>query len=347
MAFLATVLAGCTSPASITDATPEAPDKVYSGVGFTFSYPSNLIADGLGLWSQEDYTRRIYPPMGCETCQIPNIEIRTSATDKTLEDFIVSDFVFGDSTFEQITNLEFVKYERITIGSNDFIKIRVHENFAVTGYYTKVGNRVVAFRTHFDNWDNQQLLKIIETLSFQEESISESEIDTDKIFKNREVSFGSCGKVEEYKRTSWYKDFTDKINGIDIPADGVTTKSTIDNIKEVCLSSGKSLVIAIFNPDYECGRGKLFRYFTKEKVLQEATILGELDDCKANFGEFSKREDNIIPVMSHQEENACIFTTYFDYNFIENTVDPTKNCNRCLRIINGQEILGMERCVEI
>lgn len=258
LAFMSLSLMGCTTSEPAPEA-PIVPDKVYSGEGFTFSYPDEYTADSYGIWTEEGYEMHIYPPMECSTCQIPNVEVTSKITDKSLENYIVTDFTFGDSTLDQMAERKFISYESITIGTNDFIKIRVDENYAVTGYYTKNENRIIAFKVYFDNRDNNELLKMVETLTVAVPTeVTEEDIN--------EIQFASCGDIDKYSGKVWFDDFSTQIGDI-------------KDIQIMCLSKDGSLAIAIYNPGAYCSRGSIYRYHTQEKLLQEADILGEVHDC--------------------------------------------------------------------
>lgn len=320
------VLTGCTTPEPAPE-IPSVPDKVYSGVGFTISYPGHYTADTQGIWTEEAYEKHIYPPVECDTCQIPNIEVKSEITDKTLEEYIVAEFTFGDSTLKQMAENEFISYENLTIGTNDFIKIRVDENFAITGYYTNNGSRIVALRVYFDDRDNEELQRVLETLTV-EAPVEIIEEDTN------EIPFASCGDADKYSGKGWFSNFSEQIKDV-------------DSIQVMCLSKNGSLAIVIYNQASYCSRGKIYRYYTQDDSLQEADILGEVHDCSAGFYDVGKREGTIIPVIAKTGDAGCSFETTFDYDYIKNTVKPIKGCSKCVEIIDGNEVMGPEKCRDL
>ena len=319
-------LLGCEAPEPVPE-VPSVPDKVYSGEGFSFSYPGEYTADGQGIWTEEGYGQHIYPPKECSTCQIPYIEVKSEITDKSLEEYIVADFTFGDSTLEQMAENNFVSYENTTIGANDFIKIRVNENFAVTGYYAKNGSQIVALRVYFDDRDNDELLKMVETLIV--------EVPTEVIEEDtNEIPFASCGDADKYSGKNWFFSFSEQIKDI-------------ENIQVMCLSKDGFLAIVIYNQASYCSRGKIYRYYTQDDSLQEADILGEVHDCSAGFYDIGKREANIIPVYASTGDAGCSFETTFDYDYIKNTVKLVKGCSKCVEIIDDNEVVGPEKCIDL
>jgi len=328
IAFLSLALMGCSTPEPIEEA-PSVPDKVYNGDGFTFIYPGKYTADNMGIWTEEGYEKHIYPPQECDTCQIPQVKVKSEVTDKTLEEYIVHDHDFGDSTLEQMEDMENISVEKVTIGTNDFIKARVAEMFAITGYYTINGNKVVALKVYFDDRDNEDMQKMLETLTVEE--ITEPAEESDR--KSNQITFDSCGEADKYSSKAWFSDFSSQIGDA-------------DNVKIMCLSKGGDLIVAVYNPGSYCGRGQIFRYYAQEKSLQEADVLGEVNDCSAGFYDIGKREGNIIPVLASTGDAGCSFDTYFDYDFIKNTVKLVRGCGKCAEIIDGNEVMGPEKCTD-
>jgi hypothetical protein len=144
----------------------EADEKLCERDGFSFLHPKEYICDSKGLWTEEGYEWHINPPETCDTCQIPYIEVRVETTDKTLEKFIIDYLQLPGENFKDMSQLTGIPYEEVKLGSNDFIKITVPDMFAVTGYYTKHNNTVVAFRVYWDEYDDEELQKITSTLKF-------------------------------------------------------------------------------------------------------------------------------------------------------------------------------------
>jgi len=141
-------------------------EKTFEGSGFSFTYPKEYTADNKGLWTEEGYELHMNPPETCDTCQIPEVEVKAVTTNDTLDQQIISDFDLSGSTLEEMSELTGIQYETVKIGDNDFIKITVSDMFDVTGYYTKHNNHIVAFRVYFSDQDNETLKNIISTLKF-------------------------------------------------------------------------------------------------------------------------------------------------------------------------------------
>lgn len=141
-------------------------EKIFEGSGFSFAYPKEYTADEKGLWTEEGYQRHINPPEACDTCQIPEVEVKATTSNNTLDQQIISDYDLPGTTLEEMSEQTGIKYENVKIGDNDFIKITVSDMFDVTGYYTKHNNQIVAFRVYWTERDNEALKEIISTLRF-------------------------------------------------------------------------------------------------------------------------------------------------------------------------------------
>lgn len=148
---------------------PATTDKTFEGNGFTFTYPAKYIADSEGLWTEEGYKYHINPPKACDTCQIPEVEIKLIFTAKTTEQQILTDYGLGlkKTLAERIKDSNISYGNTVKIGNNDFMKIMVSDMFDVISYYTKHDNQIVAFRVYFKEKDNQELKDMISTLKFK------------------------------------------------------------------------------------------------------------------------------------------------------------------------------------
>jgi len=140
--------------------------KTFEGNGFSFVYPTEYTADDKGLWTEEGYNLHVNPPEACDTCQIPEVEVKATTTNNTLDQQIISDFDLSGATLSEMSEQTGIKYETVKIGENDFIKITVSDMFDVTGYYTKNNNQIVAFKVYSTDKDNETLRDIISTLKF-------------------------------------------------------------------------------------------------------------------------------------------------------------------------------------
>lgn len=141
-------------------------EKTFEGSGFSFTYPTEYTVDDAGLWTEEGYQRHINPPETCSVCHIPEIEVKATISNNTLDQQIISDYALPGTTLEEMSEQTSIKYEDVKIGDNDFIKITVSDMFDVTGYYTKHNNQIVAFRVYWTERDNEALKEIISTLKF-------------------------------------------------------------------------------------------------------------------------------------------------------------------------------------
>ena len=142
-------------------------EKTFEGSGFSFTYPKEYTEDNEGLWTEEGYQRHINPPEACDTCQIPEVEVKATTSNNTLDQQIISDYGLPGTTLVEMSKQTGIKYENIKIGDNDFVKITVSDMFDVTGYYTKQNNQIVAFRVYWTERDNKSLKDIISTLKFE------------------------------------------------------------------------------------------------------------------------------------------------------------------------------------
>ncbi|MFA6090129.1 MAG: hypothetical protein WC755_09810, partial [Candidatus Woesearchaeota archaeon] len=142
-------------------------EKTFEGSGFSFIYPTKYTADSKGLWTEEGYKNHINPPKTCDTCQIPEIEVKATTSNNTIDQQIINDYSLPGTTLAEMSKQTGVKYENVKIGDNDFIKITVSDMLDVTGYYTKHNNQIVAFRVYWTERDTEALKEIISTLKFQ------------------------------------------------------------------------------------------------------------------------------------------------------------------------------------
>ncbi|MFA6474707.1 MAG: hypothetical protein WCV88_00725 [Patescibacteria group bacterium] len=141
-------------------------DKTFEGSGFSFTYQKGYTADDKGLWTEEGYQRHINPPEACDTCQIPEVQVKATTSNNTVDQQIISDYDLPGTTLAEMSAQTGIKYENVKIGDNDFVKITVSDMFDVTGYYTKHNNQIVAFRVYWTERDNEALKEIISTLKF-------------------------------------------------------------------------------------------------------------------------------------------------------------------------------------
>ena len=168
--------AGCAKRAAVTP-SPEkiespqnqvvATEKTFQGNSFSFTYLAEYTADDKGLWTAEGYAQHINPPAVCDTCHLPEIEIKSATSNMSLDQKIIADFGLSGATLKEMSAKTGIPYEQVKIGENMFTKITVSENFDITGYYAKLGNVIVGFRVYWDEKDGEALRKIISTLKFE------------------------------------------------------------------------------------------------------------------------------------------------------------------------------------
>lgn len=146
--------------------------KIWKEADFSFAYPSQYIADSKGLWTEDGYQSHINPADECSTCQIPYYEIKSENTPQSLDQYIITDFGLPGNTLDEASSKTGILYQNIMIGNNSFIKITVSDLHKVTGYYTKNGNTIIAFRVYWTERDTEELQNIISTLKFDASSVS-------------------------------------------------------------------------------------------------------------------------------------------------------------------------------
>lgn len=141
--------------------------KVFKGNGYSFVYPEKYIADSKGLWTKDGFESHINPPEACSLCQVPYIEVKTEATNKTLDQYIIADLSLPGNNLKEMSKKTDIPYENLKLGDNDFTKITVSSMLTTTGYYTKHDNTIVAFLVSSDKWDDNELRSIIKSLKFE------------------------------------------------------------------------------------------------------------------------------------------------------------------------------------
>ena len=97
---------------------------------------------------------------------------------------------------------------------------------------------------------------------------------------------------------------------------------------EACYADNAGTVIFLHNGDY-CSSGTLYRYYTDTKALQAAHFVNDVGGCQATFGEFGKREGEIIPLSAEFGDAGCMAEVENEYNFITNEIVKVKSRSRC------------------
>ncbi len=142
-------------------------ENLFVGDGFTFVFPAEYVADSKGLWTVDGYQRHINPPEFCDLCQVPEVGVKTTISDKTVEQQVIEDYGLPGTTLVEMSEETGIAYYPVKIGEKDFIKITVRDMLDVTGYYTQHDNQTVAFEVYWEGEDNDMLRQILETLRFQ------------------------------------------------------------------------------------------------------------------------------------------------------------------------------------
>jgi hypothetical protein len=110
--------------------------------------------------------------------------------------------------------------------------------------------------------------------------------------------------------------------------DKLLINNNVGNDLEGCLSKDGNLFIVVFPGVYMGGGSYIFRYDTKNNVLEEARRINEKwgDKWVAVPREFLKREENIIKMRGAEGDAGYGIESFFDYNFIDNQVKLIKSC---------------------
>lgn len=136
---------------------------------------------------------------------------------------------------------------------------------------------------------------------------------------NIEITFDGCGKISSYKNNSWYSSFNDTLNNNGI---------LMDEISEACLSLNETILIAITEGGY-CESGIIFQYNISKNIITKATFNDHERGCVSWPNGFGKRNGYIIPLLGFGGDAGCSSTMYYDYNYINNTIELKKECSQC------------------
>jgi hypothetical protein len=150
---------------------PQTVHKTWQSNYFSFDYPSNYIADEEGLWTDERYQYHLTAE-ACSGCHIPSIEVHTELIFENLDSYIAEDMDLGSGYVAKIEDVSAVKtlglpVERMVLGENEVIKIRVGDMYDVHAYYAEKNGRVVSFKVYYQEDDTEELRDMIATLKFE------------------------------------------------------------------------------------------------------------------------------------------------------------------------------------
>ena len=167
--------------------------KTWEGNGFSFAYPSELIARENwwsppsleGLWKQDEiemcleedfdleaYIEALPPGDFTAPCTEPYVRVNSETTDLSLDEFIAEEIPFS---------VRFVYDEQITLGENDFTKavlaLEIWDDTPISGttmYFTKRENLIVWFGMvsrveihEISDLPSDDLTEIMSTLKFE------------------------------------------------------------------------------------------------------------------------------------------------------------------------------------
>ena len=172
---------------------------------FSFNYPAKYVSQehgigSLGLFTEAEYRKFINPPKDCLECNMPHYEVYIVENNSSLKDVIKSYFLFPvkkDKDLEEKLEKDGkIKYENLTIGDNDFIKVKFADKlFNKTAYFTESGKLKLGFIVYFEKNDDADLQQILKSLKFNKTNkrrvvgAYNYSLDTKEKFKKDKVCF--------------------------------------------------------------------------------------------------------------------------------------------------------------
>jgi hypothetical protein len=125
----------------------------------------------------------------------------------------------------------------------------------------------------------------------------------------------------------------DNFKDYDICGNDVNRKISITDFDEGegCLSKDGSLFIAVFPGMYMDGGNHIFRYSTKDNILEEASKVNE-EKGEEWFNppyEFRGRTGNIVKMFGENGDAGCGAKSDYEYDFLKNEIKVTKTCTSC------------------
>ena len=138
-------------------------------ISFSFQYPSDLVADEGGLWTQTGYQKYLNPPENCSICNIPYIVVGSKTTALSLDEYIIEDLALPGETLDDVLQELNIYHFEVDLGDKAFTKITVSDLFDVTAYYTMHDDEVVWFKVYSVYWNVSQtdeLALMLATLDF-------------------------------------------------------------------------------------------------------------------------------------------------------------------------------------
>lgn len=102
---------------------------------------------------------------------------------------------------------------------------------------------------------------------------------------------------------------------------------------EGCLSKDGKGFVAVFPGEYMGGGNHIFRYDISEDAFEEAERFDDDEPTRNPWVApprlFGKRSGNIVKMSGRDGDAGCMIETYFDYDFVANTITLKKYCNEC------------------
>ena len=154
-----------------------------------------------------------------------------------------------------------------------------------------------------------------------EPGISDEDVQVikDEYSADAGISFSECGLAGYFKKQEWYQGLLDKL---------AKNSLTAKNISGACLSADKSMFIFIAQSGTYCEGPKMYRYNTINGNLALASVIDKGISCLGSLKTFGKRDGNVIHMVA-PGNGECRREEYYDYNFIQNSVELKKSRSLC------------------
>ena len=137
------VMSGCVSSQD---------SETFESDHFSFTYPSEYIADEYGLWTEERYEWHLNPPEGCSLCHVPDVRVEKALGAQTVDQYIIDAYTLGsDGTLTEMS-------VKVQLGDHEFTKVVVSDMLTATGYYTKKDDVIVGFvsyKSESGDWEDE------------------------------------------------------------------------------------------------------------------------------------------------------------------------------------------------
>ncbi|MFC1616400.1 S-layer homology domain-containing protein [Patescibacteria group bacterium] len=134
-----------------------------------------------------------------------------------------------------------------------------------------------------------------------------------------EIKFDTCGDIQDYSDYDWFSALIDAISDDDID---------LLDLTDVCHSENGGITVFIVPGGY-CQSGDIYKFDVDSSSLDAAEFDIKNQGCVSTVQSFGKRHDTVIPVYGHGGDAGCSVQMYYDYEFIDNTVDLIKSYTVC------------------